>query len=232
MNTPALIKAFDYVSDKVDVPNDIWLGAAYARVFSTVKYDPSQPREPKGSENGGQWTGESGIPKNAKEAKGRIDKYLATIGFDKSRIVYEKKQKGDSFGYNVLMEYDTDAKVIHVYPSALKKGNVDGLMAHEIGHAETVGNLSLIKAGIEGALGNAVWEDKGWSAVTEIQGNVSEFLDITFENYIAGKPDGYKNYIRYGHEAYAELRRLDYEGKLESISPQWKAFYTSIKEAK
>jgi hypothetical protein len=60
MNTPALIQAFDYVSDKVDVPNDIWIGAASARIFSTVKYDPAQPRVPAGDPDGGQWTSERG----------------------------------------------------------------------------------------------------------------------------------------------------------------------------
>lgn len=160
----------------------------------------------------------------SKNYQDRVKSFANANGFDTNKIIFEKSNRSYGLG-NVIAEYIPKDGSIHVYPTMKNQNNIEALMAHEITHALTADNNPALIAGIK-AVEPDKWKSEYWRAWDE-WGDVSEFANTIYSTEIHKQ---YPNWNLMLKEHIAELGRLDYEGKLNSVSDKWQEFYRVVME--
>ena len=205
------------------MPTILYLDGSKSRITAGVKefgFDESKhPRDPKGTGTGGHFKGKGGG--SVVDIEERIKKVAKELNFDRP-IYFEEELKEDPA---VVAETDERRGWITFYKKPLnKKGEmkkmgytVEGVAAHEIAHSKTSGGSSALYK---------PFKDMNASIVKDWQ-PVSKYHEVVYKYH--GQRDWEWDIV--AAEGYAELSRLDFQGKLTDIDPRWVDFYHQVNES-
>ncbi len=178
--------------------------------------------EGRPGERGG--SADDGIDNSIESRKSELIRLASSVGVDPKKIVFSSSDKYDSVfkDSRVLGEYDPRSKTVTMYPESFSLMKEKSILVHELAHA----SFSSDQASL--AIGKIVSE-KGqekqlmWADAASF-GYVS---DYTSRVQAICKTSG--NYFSLVREAHAELTRLDFEGRLDEVSSDWRMFYSMTK---
>ncbi len=183
--------------------------------------ESAHPRNPKGSDKGGEFASKSA--KSSTRGDADVLNVAQKVGLSKEQVVIDTHDRV-LHDRTVFAYYSREDGKVHVTPAGLKRKEIESIMVHEGGHVLIGGDNSILAAGIKKSDPKG-WEASAWQA-TKNYGHISKYMDVLQARY-GGLEGSSSNYNLIAHEAFSELHRLHHEGKLKTVSKEWQAFYSS-----